>query len=52
MFRVSHLEIDIACQIVGQKPQPQFECDQPDGVSQIGVVIAGEKAAGLREVAL
>ena len=46
VFRAAGLEIDIAGQIIGKKPQPQLEGDETDGVVQIGIIVPGEKISG------
>ncbi len=47
---IFHFKIYIACQMVGEETQPQFERDQTDGVEHVVVIGCREEGAGLGEI--
>ena len=52
MLGVFDLEIHIAVEMVGKKPQSQLEGDQPDCVVQIAVIVFGQETLGDRQIPL
>ena len=52
MLWMRRLKIDVAGQIVGEKPQAQFKGDEADAVKDKIIIARGKKPTGLGKIAL